>query len=140
MGALGDALAAYVQPLIDKTDGSKKQVERAFSLGQICWNLAVAPEDSREKLLASTQQTLHMSDEEFSEMMTTIILPMIQRYYDMFENNPAAAMPNTSWDASPRTTDMAIGGQSELYPKISRNAPCPCHSGKKYKQCCGRMN
>ncbi len=23
-------------------------------------------------------------------------------------------------------------------PKISRNAPCPCGSGKKYKRCCGR--
>lgn len=23
-------------------------------------------------------------------------------------------------------------------PKISRNAPCPCGSGKKYKYCCGR--
>lgn len=22
-------------------------------------------------------------------------------------------------------------------PKISRNAPCPCNSGKKYKNCCG---
>ena len=22
--------------------------------------------------------------------------------------------------------------------KISRNAPCPCGSGKKYKQCCGK--
>lgn len=23
-------------------------------------------------------------------------------------------------------------------PKVGRNAPCPCGSGKKYKQCCGR--
>jgi preprotein translocase subunit SecA len=23
-------------------------------------------------------------------------------------------------------------------PKVSRNDPCPCGSGKKYKQCCGR--
>jgi SEC-C motif-containing protein len=23
-------------------------------------------------------------------------------------------------------------------PKIGRNEPCPCGSGKKYKQCCGR--
>ena len=22
---------------------------------------------------------------------------------------------------------------------ISRNAPCPCGSGKKYKRCCGRL-
>ena len=23
-------------------------------------------------------------------------------------------------------------------PKVGRNSPCPCGSGKKYKQCCGR--
>ena len=23
-------------------------------------------------------------------------------------------------------------------PKIGRNDPCPCGSGKKYKQCCGK--
>jgi preprotein translocase subunit SecA len=23
-------------------------------------------------------------------------------------------------------------------PKVGRNEPCPCGSGKKYKQCCGR--
>ena len=24
-------------------------------------------------------------------------------------------------------------------PKIGRNAPCPCGSGKKYKKCCGKV-
>jgi len=23
-------------------------------------------------------------------------------------------------------------------PKVGRNDPCPCGSGKKYKQCCGK--
>ncbi|MCD6391973.1 MAG: SEC-C domain-containing protein [Planctomycetes bacterium] len=23
-------------------------------------------------------------------------------------------------------------------PKVGRNAPCPCGSGKKYKKCCGK--
>lgn len=23
-------------------------------------------------------------------------------------------------------------------PKVGRNSPCPCNSGKKYKQCCGK--
>jgi len=25
-------------------------------------------------------------------------------------------------------------------PKVGRNAPCPCGSGKKYKECCGKKN
>jgi preprotein translocase subunit SecA len=24
-------------------------------------------------------------------------------------------------------------------PKVGRNSPCPCGSGKKYKQCCGKI-
>jgi len=24
-------------------------------------------------------------------------------------------------------------------PKVGRNEPCPCGSGKKYKSCCGRL-
>ncbi|MFZ1090794.1 MAG: UPF0149 family protein [Xanthobacteraceae bacterium] len=34
-------------------------------------------------------------------------------------------------------------GNSTTYqrvtPKVGRNEPCPCGSGKKYKQCCGRI-
>ena len=25
-------------------------------------------------------------------------------------------------------------------PKVGRNDPCPCGSGKKYKQCCGKLS
>jgi uncharacterized protein YecA (UPF0149 family) len=24
-------------------------------------------------------------------------------------------------------------------PKVGRNEPCPCGSGKKFKNCCGRI-
>jgi uncharacterized protein YecA (UPF0149 family) len=24
-------------------------------------------------------------------------------------------------------------------PKVGRNNPCPCGSGKKYKHCCGKI-
>jgi len=34
----------------------------------------------------------------------------------------------------------AIEESKEKEPKISRNAPCPCGSGKKYKVCCGRRS
>ena len=64
---------------------------------------------------------------------------------------PAAARP--SGDGLPlggsgrRDTVASGGGAGEkagprqpvrAAPKVGRNAPCPCGSGKKYKQCCGR--
>ncbi len=39
---------------------------------------------------------------------------------------PAPMAPRTEITQPVRTT-----------PKIGRNAPCPCGSGKKYKKCCG---
>ncbi len=34
----------------------------------------------------------------------------------------------------------ALGMPStRITPKVGRNAPCPCGSGKKYKKCCGRL-
>lgn len=43
------------------------------------------------------------------------------------ESHPAAVNPTTE---NPYTTPEG---------KISRNAPCPCGSGKKYKHCCGAI-
>ena len=37
--------------------------------------------------------------------------------------------------ASKRDRDKKVIGV-RTSPKIQRNAPCPCGSGKKYKNCC----
>jgi uncharacterized protein YecA (UPF0149 family) len=36
-----------------------------------------------------------------------------------------------------KTSGPVISLQSAIEKKISRNSPCPCGSGKKYKSCCG---
>ncbi|HEX5805973.1 MAG TPA: preprotein translocase subunit SecA [Macromonas sp.] len=37
------------------------------------------------------------------------------------------------------TADAGLLGQAEV-PRVGRNDPCPCGSGKKYKQCHGKLN
>jgi hypothetical protein len=39
-------------------------------------------------------------------------------------------------DIGPSTIDMP--DEPPRPPKVGRNQPCPCGSGKKYKSCCGR--
>ena len=58
---------------------------------------------------------------------------------DPFEM-PAAAPGNYSDDMeNPGVTATAQKTQPIVNEvKIGRNDPCPCGSGKKYKQCCGR--
>jgi len=36
--------------------------------------------------------------------------------------------------------ESADGAQVEAGPKVGRNEPCPCGSGKKYKQCHGKLS
>ena len=45
MGALAEAFVAYAQPLLDQTDGSEEQLNKAFAISQLCYNLALLPDD-----------------------------------------------------------------------------------------------
>lgn len=48
----------------------------------------------------------------------------------------------TSVPAVPQTTGYDQPAQPQTYvrsqPKVGRNDPCPCGSGRKYKRCCGK--
>jgi uncharacterized protein YchJ len=46
-----------------------------------------------------------------------------------------AGLPTTS---SSIAEDVSLDNGQATNAKVSRNAPCPCGSGKKYKKCCWR--
>ena len=137
MGAIGEAMVAYAQPLVDQTDGSAEQINKVFTISLLCWNLALLPEDSRETTLSEMRPNLKMDDDDFDEFRLSIVVPMIRRHQEMFpqmhrlgSTAPSQSVPSPL--AHPR---MAAPG--EKYPGTGRYAPCPCHSGRKYKFCCG---
>jgi preprotein translocase subunit SecA len=57
-----------------------------------------------------------------------------------------AAAGKTSGNGPPRASDVVSEAAAAVEkskpvrsgPKVGRNDPCPCKSGKKYKHCCGR--
>ena len=51
MGAIAEGIVAYAQPLLDQTDGSLEQMNKAMALSQLCFNLALLPEHSRDEAL-----------------------------------------------------------------------------------------
>jgi preprotein translocase subunit SecA len=55
--------------------------------------------------------------------------------------HPAASHLSDSSDEAPEeeSNSTAQTFRREV-PKVGRNDPCPCGSGKKYKQCCGKLN
>jgi hypothetical protein len=45
----------------------------------------------------------------------------------------------TALPVAPQTPQPVLPIQPvAAHPKVARNAPCPCGSGRKYKKCCGR--
>ena len=137
MGAIADAILAYAQPLIDQTDGSTDQLNRALALAQVCYNVAMLPEKDRNEEIQSMQATFEMDDDEFVEFRQSVILPMIERHQDMFplihrRLGMATVHSGPSLDRYPHVTSP-----TEKYPGTGRYDPCPCNSGRKYKFCCG---
>jgi len=71
------------------------------------------------------QQTLHQNTSAFGGG-TTAAPPGANKGSDVVSE--AAQAAETQAKAKPVRTG----------PKVGRNDPCPCGSGKKYKQCCGK--
>ena len=137
MGAIAESMAAYAQPLLDETDGSIEEMNSAFAISQICWNLSLLPEEELDDHIADMQPPLGMDDDEFKEFRRTVVLPMIQRRHEMFPGmSQIGSMEHSRGPTLPQTPSTTMS-RTEKYPGTGRNAPCPCNSGKKYKRCCG---
>jgi hypothetical protein len=137
MGAIAEALVAYAQPLLDQTDGSEEQLNEAFAITQLCYNLALLPEDERDKTLSEMRSELKMDDAEFDAFRRSMIDPMIRRHEEMFPfmHGRVASGPLLS-GPSPWVQPKKVAA-GEKYPGTDRYAPCPCNSGEKYKFSCG---
>jgi uncharacterized protein YecA (UPF0149 family) len=135
MGAMAEGIVAYAQPLIDQTDGSVEQLNKARAISQVCWNIALQPQDQRDQMLSSMRPSLHMDEDEFDDFRRSLLEPMIRRHQEMFplmhQRGSIAALPSGN---TLRTYSRAA--TREAYPGTEPYAPCPCQSGRKYKFCC----
>ena len=68
--------------------------------------------------------------EEQSSAMWTDMLAGAARAYRYFKEDRLAYAQAAARRAPPEPYERAA-------PKVGRNDPCPCGSGKKYKRCCG---
>ena len=68
------------------------------------------------------QQTLHQSTSAFGASSSA----------QAADKSKASDVVSEAVAAAEKAKPVRTG------PKVGRNDPCPCGSGKKYKQCCGR--
>jgi len=100
------------------------------------------PSHYEEQAAKSTAQCLaEARDDRFCHYVTDAIADMA--WWACFDED-AKATPTLS--ASDDDDDFRLGGDSRALhpgtfrretPKVGRNNPCPCGSGKKFKKCCG---
>ena len=89
--------------------------------------------------------------ESFEEMFNAMPIEMQHQIMEQFAQNPDGEfvmMPPEGMGMENAPMMMEQGYeepepeiQVPYYreePKVGRNDPCPCGSGKKYKKCCGR--
>jgi hypothetical protein len=137
MGAIAEGIVAYAQPLLDQTDGSVEQLNKAMTISQLCWNLALLSEDGRDRMLSQMRPSLNMDEEQFGEFRRSIIDPMIRRHLEMFPLMHRLGS-TTAWPSDPSLQAHSRATANEAYPGTEPYALCPCKSGRKYKFCCRR--
>jgi preprotein translocase subunit SecA len=88
---------------------------------------------------------------EFERMMEQIKWDIMQHLFKMRPDEyDASAIEEIEREKEKELASLQLGGDAgpsaeggaktvrREAPKVGRNEPCPCGSGKKYKQCCGK--
>ena len=75
----------------------------------------------------------------FEELLASMPQEMVHQTFGQFDGAMAPGMPMEQPEAIPAEPEPQITFHREA-PKVGRNDPCPCGSGKKFKNCCGKNN
>jgi preprotein translocase subunit SecA len=74
----------------------------------------------------------------FEQILSSLPQNFIHGQIEQFGSDPDPAAPQQPQrDTQSQSPDIQITFKREM-PKVGRNDPCPCGSGKKFKKCCGK--
>ena len=119
MGVIAESIAEYARPLLEDTDGSNEQINQALQLGQICWNLAILPEEQRNVGIDKMESILGMTAGEFAAFRETVISPMIRRHQEMF---PRLHEVKSTAPSAPRSWIAATAAKWTPWIRLCRSA------------------
>ncbi len=79
----------------------------------------------------------------FENFLKNVPQQTLHQNTSAFGGNAPAAAPEQKSKASDIVSQAADAGEKArpvrmMGPKVGRNDPCPCNSGKKFKNCCGK--
>jgi hypothetical protein len=137
MGAIAEAIVEYARPLMDASDGSEEQMNKALMTAQLCFNLAISSAEVRRKMLDVFRRESNLNDEEYVDFEQNVVAPMIRRHEQMFPGMHRKEVAGSASLGRIPPTPLRNASREQKPATVDRYAPCPCGSGKKYKFCCG---
>lgn len=131
--ALDDIKAAYGHGLIDELLVVMDEVEESIANGdsQIEDSLATCPPTGVEDTVEDLSRWAAFQPRNESDDSAQSRAPARAFAGDYVDDDPGDDFEFEGPIDSPTTIRRAG-------PRVGRNDPCPCGSGKKYKKCCGR--
>jgi SEC-C motif len=82
-GGLAQQMIEFARPLLDRSDGSKEQVDKALSFGMLCWNIAIMPRAERGVAIDAAERAIAKTDED-REAFRDLVEVMLARYEQLF--------------------------------------------------------
>ncbi len=107
---------------------------------------ALENDEERKVVLDEIMETMIIPEDEFSERIMQQVLSKMQRLLKKYRGNQDKAFDELPLEEQRYMVTYMMQQQQEeerqmpvvrSEPKIGRNDPCPCGSGKKYKKCHG---
>jgi uncharacterized protein YchJ len=116
---LGEIEKAYEQELVDPSITGLEDVREDFAKGKE-WAMEQLADNRHRRLIDDTAKEMEWWA-SFNE----------DKQRRPQAESPALYASDSRWLEAP-------SGFKRAEPKVGRNDPCPCASGKKYKKCCGQ--
>ena len=101
--------------------------------------IQLSPEaaEHRRRMMEAQNNQMNAQHNDAQQFGAAIAANNAQRTAQTSFNGDAARRQAAS-GAMQAHTQSSNATVRRTMPKVGRNDPCPCGSGKKYKQCCGR--
>jgi preprotein translocase subunit SecA len=97
--------------------------------------------NQKDPLVEYKKESYNLFGEFINEIKYNTIktLQIIQFKLESAEDEAKRAAEQLAMEQKLKEAGRIFNNQDEIVEKkVARNDPCPCGSGKKYKQCCGK--
>lgn len=108
-----------------------KWTEHIDAMDDLKQGIGLVAYAQRDPVIVYKQESFDMFDEMVEAIQRDVVKILFKAHFE--KNTQTASKEEKNIQAGPRPKTVVRTGE-----KINRNDPCPCGSGKKYKNCCGR--